>query len=251
MGFHVLRRLSGRSLGVPIPTRVSASSIFRRNLISPVAEVDIGSQVPERPVTFVLSEDKDFYKKSWCSTFEEKLPKEHGIQFCNFKFDDASSSFDDALNELKRDTEPFIDTVFVARGPWMSWLAQFYLQDLPFKGLVMVDPMQLDDQNGINQFQLQYEKLGLASSQQYKMFQDYSEHWDHWTLKLEPGSVPMMIMYTADRPGYKRCAENTALRHTTDENMADIPILKKPSTKSSHESDALESIAAWINERVL
>lgn len=219
--------------------------------MSSVVEVDIDCPVPERPVTFILGEDAGFYPKSWLPTFQEKVPKEHGMQFCSFTLDPQSTSFDDALNELKNDAGSFVDTVFVARGPFMSWMAQFYLEDLPFKGLIMVDPMQLDDQNGVNQFQLQYDKLGLTSSQQYQMFLDFDQHWGHWTYRLEPGVVPMMILYTADRPMYKRCAENTALRHSLDESMADIPILKMPSTKRKHDEESLEAIVDWINDRAL
>ena len=127
----------------------------------------------------------------------------------------------------------------------MSWMASFYLESLPLAGLVMVDPMQLDDMNGLNQFELQYEKLGLKDSFQYKLYQEYAEHWDHWTLKLEPGSVPMMIMYTNVRPGYKRCAENTAIRHGDN-----VPVLKMPSTARSHVDDCIGKVTNWINDSI-
>jgi hypothetical protein len=145
------------------------------------------------------------------------------------------------------------NVVLVTRGPWMSWQATFYLESLPLAGLVMIDPMQLDDQNGINQFELQYEKLQLQQTVQYQLYQEYREHWDHWTLKLEPGSVPMLILYTQDRPGYKRCAENTALRHSSssDTTTTNIPVLKMPSTARSHVQDCITEITTWIDTHVL
>lgn len=208
--------------------------------------------VTESPLSVVLAEDEGFYPSSWHEAFTTQIPEQYGMSFRQFSFGPDTSTYDAALQEIKRDlSTPHHDganTILVTRGPWMSWMASFYLESLPLAGLVMVDPMQLDDMNGINQFVLQYEKLGLQNSQQYKMYQEYAEHWDHWTLKLEPGAVPMMVMYTNVRPGYKRCAENTAIRHGGEDV---VPVVKMPSTSRTHVKDCIGEIDAWIHANAL
>mmetsp|Transcript_15468 Transcript_15468/g.42755 ORF Transcript_15468/g.42755 Transcript_15468/m.42755 type:complete len:259 (-) Transcript_15468:34-810(-) len=245
----LMTRAGGGSLAT-----ATAHLLGRRTFArSAVVDVPPECEAPERPVTLILAEDAGVYKNSWHPTMEQALPQQNGIPYSNFHLSATAQTFDDALREMKKDVGSVMDAVLVTRGPFASWMAQFYLEDLPLKGLVMVDPMQLDDQNGVNQFQLHYEKLGLTSSQQYKLYQDYSEHWDHWTLQLEPGAVPMMILYTTDRPAFKRCAENTALRHRVgdDEDEDSLPIVKLPATKSNHEKEVIKTIVSWVTQRVL
>ncbi|KAL7566456.1 hypothetical protein ACA910_000934 [Epithemia clementina (nom. ined.)] len=256
----------------------------RRHLLSVVSEVPLDSLQPERPISCILAEDQGLYdnhtmilpsscsssSSSWESTFTRTFPKEYGMQCCSFQIDQSLTSFDSALQELETDASNFVDAVFIARGPWMSWMAQFHLESLPFKGLVMVDPIPLDDSFGVQQFQALYKQCGLESSQQYQMFLEYAEHYDHWTLQLEPGSVPMMILRTtsmlpSNQTDLKQCAAKTAKRHTpknaaSDDDSGDhfnghIPIheLSTSSTDSSsqHGRDAVDTIAAWICQRVL
>ena len=245
-----IRRISG-FLGATVKrhatwgtTNAAAVVSSRRSLMTPAMEPP--PDVVESPTSLVLTEDDGFYPSSWHDSFAFRFPKRHGMMYSYFSLAEDTPNFETALEELKNDLSvEGANTVLVARGPWMAWMASFYLESLPLAGLVMVDPMQLDDRNGVNQFELQYEKLGLKDSLQYKLYREYSEHWDHWTLKLEPGSVPMMVMYTNDRPGYKRCAENTALRH------GNVPVLKMPSTSQSHANDCIDEVANWINANVV
>lgn len=225
---------------------VTSAASARRSFMTPAIEPP--PNVAESPTSLVLAEDEGFYPKSWHEAFSVQVPETHGMAYARFSLThDTVSNFDTALQELKNDlSAQGANTVLVTRGPWMSWMASFYLESLPLAGLVMVDPMQLDDMNGLNQFELQYEKLGLKDSLQYKLYQEYSEHWDHWTLKLEPGSVPMLVMYTNLRPGYKRCAENTALRH--GEN---VPVLKMPSTARSHVDECISQVVNWIHDNTM
>ena len=209
------------------------------------AAVEPPPDVSESPISLVLAEDEGFYASSWHDTFLDTVPQKHGIPYSQFSLSPDTVNFDAALQEMKSDlSKEGSSSVLVTRGPWMSWMASFYLESLPLVGLVMVDPMQLDDMNGVNQFELQYEKLGLKDSLQYKLYQEYAENWDHWALKLEPGSVPMLVMYTNVRPGYKRCAENSALRH------GEVPVLKMPSTSRSHVDDCIQEVATWIQDSV-
>ena len=217
----------------------------RRLLMTPAVEPP--PEVTESPTSLVLTEDEGFYPSSWHDAFSAHIPQQHGMPYSRFSMAADTANFDAALQEMKNDlASQGSSTVLVTRGPWMSWMASFYLESLPLAGLVMVDPMQLDDMNGINQFELQYEKLGLVDTLQYKLYQEFSENWDHWTLKLESGSVPMLVLYTNVRPGYKRCAENTALRHGDN-----VPVLKMPSTARSHADDCIGEVANWINHNIM
>jgi hypothetical protein len=150
-----------------------------RTLMTPVQEPPINSTVPESTVSIVLTEDAGFYQSTWHDGFSPALPEKHGVSYSRFSLSQDKPDFDSALREMKDDLSTCsANTVLVTRGPWMSWMASFYLESLPLAGLVMIDPMQLDDMNGINQFCLQYEKLGLLESQQYKLYQEFAEHWD-------------------------------------------------------------------------
>jgi hypothetical protein len=161
------------------------STLLRRNLLhlrtlmTPVQQPPVNSTVPESTVSIILTEDAGFYESSWHDGFKAALP-EKGVPYSKFSLsDDKPGDFDSALREMKDDlSTDATNTVLVTRGPWMSWMASFYLESLPLAGLVMIDPMQLDDMNGINQFCLQYEKLGLLESHQYKLYQEFAEHWD-------------------------------------------------------------------------
>uniref|UniRef100_A0A7S3L4Q7 Uncharacterized protein n=1 Tax=Amphora coffeiformis TaxID=265554 RepID=A0A7S3L4Q7_9STRA len=216
----------------------------RRSLMTPTIEPP--PNVTESPLSMILAEDEGFYSSSWHDTFAAQVPEQHGMGYRMFSLAADTANFDAALQEMKNEISlEGPNSVLVTRGPWMSWMASFYLESLPLAGLVMVDPMQLDDMNGINQFVLQYEKLGLQDSLQYKLYREYAEHWDHWTLKLEPGAVPMLVMYTNVRPGYKRCAENSALRH------GEVPVLKMPSTSRNHVDDCIGEVVRWVHDTVV
>jgi hypothetical protein len=55
----------------------------------------------------------------------------------------------------------------------------------------------------------------------------------------------MLVLYTNIRPGYKRCADNSALRH------GDVAVIKAPSTSRSHVDDSMDHILSWIDEKVV
>ena len=132
----------------------------RRSLVTDVVAPPLDSQLPELPVTLILAEDDGFYgdesPSSWHKEFAETLPTEYGMSYGRFSMSPNTSNLDQAMQEMKNNltsdatTFSASNVILVARGPWMSWMAQFYLQDLPLAGLVMVDPMLLDDQNGFN-----------------------------------------------------------------------------------------------------
>ena len=123
-------------------------------------------------------------------------------------------TFDMALSTMKSDfrtMESLIQhPILIARGPVLSWMAQFYLESLPLSGLIMIDPIPFTTERAYALYhQTHYHTNadsssntsigtnGMTLSKEYHdIIQDYSEHWDHWTLKIEAGSIPMLILST-------------------------------------------------------
>jgi hypothetical protein len=237
------------------PIYIPATTTTRRQLLSQTAETPIGSSVTERPCTVVLAEDVagSFYKESWHAAAVVSIPQDHGMTYHKWSLSPSVTTMDEALSEMKRDLAVVQhDAVLVARGPWMSWMAQFYLESLPLKGLVMVDPIPLDSRNDANLFELQYKKLGLETSLEFRLFQEFAEHWGHWSLQLEMGSVPMLVIQSMDRPAFRKAAEATARRHgSKDSQFGPVPILKLLEGKENTPQDATNIIGEWIVDQVL
>ena len=174
--------LRGRRLGVP-----SATSVYRRSMLTlPITTPPLNSSVPEKIYTIILTEDGGLYPESWHEQCSTKLPIEHGISYTNFSLTtdtesepDASSVslFHQGLQEMKKElsAENLGTTggILVARGPWMCWMAQFHLESMPFAGLVLVDPLPLEDRNSLNQMELLYRKRGMEDSREFKMYKNY------------------------------------------------------------------------------
>ena len=128
------------------------------------------------------------------------------------------TTFDTALSTMKTDFRTLgtliPSPIFIARGPVLSWMAQFYLESLPLAGLIMIDPLPFTTERAHELYQTQYDankgsnnstgststgsttKGMILSKEYYDIIQDYNEHWDHWTLKIEAGSIPMLILST-------------------------------------------------------
>jgi len=147
-----------------------------------------------------------------------------------------------------------IQPVIVARGPWISWLAQFYLESLPFAGLVMIDPLKFDATDDVCQF---YEKLHAEkktlSSLEYSQFYEYLNSWDHWTLKLEPGAIPMLVVSTQQQPEiWTRHAQATAERHSAKGSMfGPVSVVEIVETDPSQADKCMEAICEWIDTKIL
>jgi hypothetical protein len=214
------------------------------------------ASVPERPCTVILSEHPELYNgSSWHEVFQRRFPAELGMTYRRWSMDPTKTeNVDDALNQLLRDLAGVPDAVLVARGPWMSWISQFFLESLPLKGLIMVDPVPLDDKQGIEHFQGVYKSRLLEESLEYKLFQDYANHWGHWTLRLEPGSVPMLVLYSLPHVHVKSFALKTAQRHvrTDDGSEGEVPAVALSNSDSDRQVDeAVAVVSDWILEKVL
>lgn len=216
-----------------------------RTLLSSTIEPPLDLSVVERPCTVVLAEDP-IYSASWQSIFQQQLPSQ-GLSFRTWSLDNNVSDMDGALSLMKTELSTMSDAILVARGPWTCWLAQFYLESLALQGLVMVDPLPLDDRNGINQFELVYRKQGLQDSMEYRLYQEFSEHWDHWTLRLEPGVIPMLVVETMKRPTFHRLALATANRHSDPSG----PFGPVPVIQLDRDDDIVDVLDDWIDSKAL
>jgi hypothetical protein len=206
-----------------------------------IEEPVLTSLVPERPCTIVLAEDEGFYAQSW-NTWRSTLVHEHGFSFAQISVT-ATHDFDAALRELSSDLSHLgtHDAVLLSRGPMISWLAQFYLESLPLQGLIMVDPLPLDHGDSVQALERYYATTSASRS----LFHDYVEHYAHWTMKLEPGSVPMMILATQlDSDVYWKGALRTKERHDREDRQVVL-------VKSDNEDDLRDRVTRWITDDVL
>jgi hypothetical protein len=232
----------------------------------------------ERPCVLILSEDDGLYPSS-LDTALSHFPHDHGIPYarryhesleqestssnCNndgtaTDTDKYSVSIDQSLQELKLDlttslTTPLAHTILVARGPWISWQAQFYLEDLPLAALVLIDPVPLDDTMHVRTLEQFYRTLPPSSTESYRPralrgFHNYCEHGAHWTLQLEAGSVPMLVVSThlTLRPG----AHATTQRHSHPRHGT-VPVLELSLDAADHAEQVSQAVSKWILDSVL
>ena len=120
----------------------------RRSLLTEAIEPP--PQATERPCTLILAQDTNLdvlynSKSDWSDTFAQKFPTEYGMPTASWSLSPSTASFDDAVSEMKRDLSNCMQPILVARGPWVSWMAQFYLESMPLAALVLVDPLPFDD----------------------------------------------------------------------------------------------------------
>ena len=233
----------------------SPTTSTTRTLLTAVTEPPLDSTVTERPCTIILTQDAGVYDDSWSHDFTHQLPTQHGMAVAELTLSSTNTTnpnttMAEALQELSADlTRNTHNTVLVARGPWMAWLAQFYLESLPLAGLVLVDPLPLDDRNSFNQLDMLYRKRNLTETTNYKLYQEYAQHWDHWTLQLEAGSVPMLVLQSIDRPSFKKGAAITAKRHSDADSKAGEVVVQRLDPKK--QPNVPQIVSDWINLRVL
>jgi hypothetical protein len=225
-------RISSTTQGWWRNERTYFSSTFEPTLLPsgdssgqlPSSSSSSSSRPPERPCTLVLAEDFGSLEstvhrthasvssslrrppKSWHDSFSNVFPQQYGIAYTQWSLpEEDHATFDVALTTMKRDfvTSGLQQPVMITRGPVMSWLVQFYLESLPLAGLVMVDPLPFNDPTACELYRRYYQKLGTddddpspEQQQLYHICEDYVNHWDHWTMKLESGVIPMMVLST-------------------------------------------------------
>jgi hypothetical protein len=167
--------------------------------------------------------------ESWIELFRSKIPRDYGMSFAsvslqmqrdknNNNVDGGNNrrlaSISDGLQSLKASQLPgFSDAILVARGPVSSLIAQYYLESFSLKGLVMIDPILLDDSDDENS------DLSLLVSSIYRDSDDDDsdsiERFRSNRLLVEPNAVPMMVIRTVrdDHPVLESSARFVAQRH--------------------------------------
>ena len=219
---------------------------------------------PELPVTLVLAEDHyRFFPVrrprhsigQWHREFPKFFPHEYGIPFGGrTRFRPLSAPADTSLavmlEELRTDLSRAPQVVLVARGPWYSWLAQCYLESHALAGLVLVDPIQMDDDAaGISRLLERHEeekanierrnKNPDAIPYEYSYLQRYLNE-EKRTLLLEPNNVvPMLVLHSTDAT--RDNALHTAKRH----NVEAVSSVKGSARQ------AIELIRDFIQESVI
>jgi hypothetical protein len=200
----------------------------------------IQPEVEKHPFTLVLAEDEAIIegllsKKepqeryrlnySWFDHFSKEVPK-MGTSFSRFELKKSTTniehnSFGGAVNELIEDIVSIPQPVLVARGPFMSWIAQFYLQkDLPLSGLVMIDPLTFDQDDVCTNYQ---DRLELYFPEERSMpdeFELLDEYlWTHdeeaFAMKIKQGVCPMLVATTQTDELWRDHANITAQRYTS------------------------------------
>ena len=118
---------------------------------------------------------------------------------------------DERVEEMKMDLATrFHDAVVVARGPIASWTALLYLESLPLKGLVCVDPIPFDAATPTTTEHRGAMTTGSRTARSRLLLDTYSTTSDPIvsqifheilsddarTLQLEPNAVPMLILHS-------------------------------------------------------
>lgn len=251
-----LRRFSSKNAAAPL---LSFSSI---------SETPLDSIVMEKPYTVILMEDdvsasffsmdpSETIMPSWSKTFQSEIPRKYGMSFASISLqlktaEKSTTSMSDALEALKASQLPMVaDAILVARGPCSSLLAQYYLESFSLKGLVMIDPILLQQDNESENL------LSLIVSSIYSDDSESLERFRSRRLLVEPNAVPMMVVRTISEkdghhyPSWKSASLHVAERHgDPDGPYGSVPLLDVPLSDSSNSSSNYESFAASLLDEI-
>ena len=228
-----------RERGAPVQS--TSATIVTTSTEPPII---LGNGYMERPGVLALLEST-MYRNSWSDAFNSLYPNRgiHTMSIdllsCISSTTSLAESFYRIHNELATDLSPHAEVVLVARGPLPSLIAQYYLESLPLTGLVMVDPLLIPrrDDGSSHEHGSTLQKSAQSLLQHLSKANCFQEANTNSTetqlldnlqhddtsfdrpLKLEPGCVPVKVMYTADATygeEFRQCASLTATRHTPD-----------------------------------
>jgi hypothetical protein len=214
--------------------------IWNRSIVTESIEPPIASVVPEKPCTLVLLEDQGLYQSSWNSWLSRSLPNEHGLHYCYQTI--TLSSLEAALSEITTDLATMPSVVLLARGPVVSWVAQYYLESLSLAGLILVDPMFEPSSELLKELKNLYSD---ASVQEHNMLNRIQSGQESRPLKLEPGVIPMLILSSIDL--LKDFSQAFARRHSRPENpFGEVRTVSLPSME-----DPSVLINNWVEQVVI
>lgn len=251
-------------------------------LFSPTVETPLDSIVIEKPYTFILMEDETCSlsltqsnkkknnnheeksvsnsrtttsEKSWINAFRSKVPVDYGMSFAsislNWQHDlGGKPSVFGGLQALKSCRLSSIsDAILVTRGPVASLCAQYYLESMALQGLVMIDPILMDDEdNG-------HEEISSLLSRLYQQPGDDEdkERFRSSRLLVEPNAVPMMVVMTIpDSKAWSHSSQFVAARHGDPHGPYGIvPIVdltEMDETEVNPAITVLDRINEWIDQ---
>jgi hypothetical protein len=227
----------------------------RRSIVTLHQEPPLDSSIPERPCSIALVQDRGLYGEISAQFWEDQcleiIPTQLGMPFASLEVDAQENSLATDIASL---SNPLV--VLVARGPLVSWWAQLYLESYSLAGLVLVDPLPLEEPNPDLVDQL------IESSADAFLDGVYLNHLyeaQNRPLLLEPGAVPMMVVQSRKDAIFSQGANQTADRHRfvaaensrkKESSTGEVPILTLEDDYAI-ESMLRDSIAPWIESQVL
>ena len=252
------------------------------------------SSIPERPCTIALVQDNGFYDKESTKQWQDALrrvgPTQLGMTVANFEWNDLRKPtaeddrniLEQGLEALQMDMAQLMSphVVLIARGPLVSWVSQLYLESFSVAGLVLVDPLPLDDSGDTDDNDI------LDADTFSRAVQSYANNFpgalhEHTHLEyflsdmkgkqgarrpllLEPGAVPTMVVQSIPVPLFVNGAHQTAGRHrlsTLDEQIpeddddaeSDVPKIQLDAPENETDLDDFiqHKVGAWIERRVI
>lgn len=251
-------------------------------IMSPTFETPLDSTVMEKPYTLILMEDLPPGEKngatssiissntarSWVNVFQSKVPNDCGMSFASLAYDSknfhcSKLTLAQQLQALKTSPLSSIhDAILVTRGALSSLIAQYYIESFSLQGLVMIDPILIDDENvpttssevNNNDSVAQFVAKILDQSQE-----DMSRHmFQSSRLLVEANSVPMMVMTTRNDVSWNDASKFVADRHSDEDGIYGIvPVVDLAGKDDSYDavgagrgeaSVVLDHIHNWIDE---
>eukprot|EP00532_Pseudo-nitzschia_australis_P012023 CAMPEP_0168223478 /NCGR_PEP_ID=MMETSP0140_2-20121125/11368_1 /TAXON_ID=44445 /ORGANISM="Pseudo-nitzschia australis, Strain 10249 10 AB" /LENGTH=375 /DNA_ID=CAMNT_0008153435 /DNA_START=11 /DNA_END=1135 /DNA_ORIENTATION=- len=257
-------------------------------LFSPIVETPFDSTVIEKPYTIILMEDETYSlsltkgnkrnnnnreeysvynpekntKKSnsrtttsWVNVFRSKVPPDHGMSFAsislNWQHDRGGKpSVFGGLQALKSCRLPSIsDAILVARGPVASLCAQYYLESFSLQGLVMIDPILMDDGDNDDEAISSFLSRLYQHTDDDDDDDDDKERFRSSRLLVEPNAVPVMVVLTIpDNKAWNDSSRFVAARHGDPHGPYGIvPIVDLTEMDETEENSAI-TVLDRINE---
>jgi len=236
---------------------------------SSISETPLDSNVMEKPYTVILMEDDvsaSFFHSnepncSWSEIFRSNIPRDYGMSFASISLqlktlENTTTSISTALEALKASRLPMVaDAILVARGPCSSLIAQYYLESFSLQGLVMMDPILLQQQEKEKDEKL----LSSLVSEIYKNDDESLERFHSRRLLVEANSVPMMVVRTISEtddnddhyPEWKSSSVHVAQRHGDADGLyGEVPVLDVVDNKDEKAlvANLLQHIGDWIDQ---
>jgi hypothetical protein len=230
MNNHIARVLSRcgvrgrRGVELLLPTRNYKT--YRGSIrwkVTAIQEPPLDCEVLEKPCTLVLLEDPCPYQTPWHESLQSSVPTIHGMSYASLTFG-SSYGLDGMIEEMKADLPAIHDAILVTRGPIASWVALFYLESFPLKGLVMVDPISFDHRKNevgdddVEKFSREIlQHFGSTEKKKTEEIAAYRflvQEAAAKRLKLEPNSVPILVVQSIDNLVFEASCQQVAERHS-------------------------------------